>query len=154
MAHDSDFVIARIRCPKCGQESDERLQVYLRDVDYGGEFKVGDAYAPDLDHLDVGYYVLRRPHAGEPLRVAVHTGCDACPYDYVWSRVILADGVIRSTDGVVLDREVVDSLHVIDDILRAQYRERGGVDLKTMSETDRAAYILAHPPAELTPRES
>ncbi len=118
-------------------------ELYLRDVDYGGDFRVGDAYAPDLDHLDVGYCVLWMPRAGEPLRVAVHTGCHAGPDDYVRSHFGGDDGVKRLAGGVVFDRETVDSFYAIDDTVRDQYRERISVDLEPISQTERA-------PAELT----
>lgn len=150
MSHDSDHLRTRIRCAACGQETGALIRMDLRTVDEGETFTVGSPYAPETDDLDGAYFVLRAPVDAEPLHVLAYYHCEACKRSYQWVEIVFADGRIQSAEAVELNRAALSRAHAVDDWLADVYRDHGDVRIDQMPAAERAAYILAHPPTELT----
>jgi hypothetical protein len=77
------------------------------------------------------------------------TSTSVSTYD-VWARVTFEASRISAATAIALDRADVGTVHAINDFVADFVEVRTSVDLHTMSDAERLAYLEAHPPATLT----
>lgn len=148
MAHDTDSLKARFRCALCGQEHDDDLELDVRDVESGRQFRIGETIRPDVEHLSASYFVLRRPRDGEGVRLINQVGCENNPSDYAWAEMVFAGDRVVDVQGAVLDRVTLARVHAIHENVTDLFEDQLGVRIDQMMEDQRAAYILEHPRVE------
>lgn len=121
MPYSYDFFVANLKCPVCGEttpaDTSTNMQTYLRDEPEMASLTVGDPLALDPERIRRGeydgYYSVRAPEPGEPIRILQTWECPSCDSPANWAEIVVRAGLIDSIDAVNFDREPFERSHLI-----------------------------------------
>ncbi|HEU5109768.1 MAG TPA: hypothetical protein VFT95_14595 [Micromonosporaceae bacterium] len=107
------YVVAPMRCPRCGTVTDDettRIETSLRPRGEPALIRVGEPVDEAL--LPRRHLTIRPPAPGEPVRALEFWSCPACGL-VGWAEVVVEDGRVARVAPVTVDAATLRGVHYV-----------------------------------------